>query len=86
MTLKHELCFASVWVPKLDTPVLGSRKYPSTIRRQCNTEHKIVVAFEDLDALATLWSSVAGAAIVRLELPHTNSPVQTAGNEILARG
>lgn len=66
VSLQHELCMSSVWIPELHAAILRSRHDPLSIWGKRNTENEILVTFESADALAL----AARATVVRVELPH----------------
>lgn len=85
MSLQHELRCACPGIPELHAAILGSRQHPVRVRGERNRENKVTVALKRLDALATLRARLV--SLTRgAELPHLDSPVETARDEILAVG
>lgn len=87
MALEHELSLAGSRVPELHTTVLATGHDPLAIRSESDTEDKVLVSLEGLDALATLrldTSTVVEASVV--ELPHLDSLVKRAGNKVATIG
>jgi hypothetical protein len=85
VALKHKLSLARSRVPELDTTVLATRHDPLAIGGESDTENKVLVALEGLDALAALGldaGTVVEASVV--ELPHLDGLVERAGDEVAA--
>jgi hypothetical protein len=85
MSLQHELRDTSVRVPELDTTVLGTTQHPVAMWRKGNAEHKVFVAFEGADALASGLVAAWHEAVVGRQLPHLDGLVETATDKPVAR-
>ena len=87
MTLQHKLRLTRRRIPELHATVLATRHNPLTVRGERNTENKVLVALESLDALAAL-GLVTGAVVESrvIKLPHLDCLIQGAGDEVAAVG
>lgn len=85
VSLQHELRCARPGIPELHAAILGSGQHPVRVRGERNRENKVTVALKRLDALAALRARLV--SLTRgAELPHLDSPVKTARDEVLAVG
>jgi hypothetical protein len=84
VTLQHELGHASVWVPELNTTVLGPTEYPVTVGCKSNAQNEVLVALKGTNAFASrrsTWHQARGSR----QLPHLDGLVETTADQPIAR-
>lgn len=83
MTLQHKLRVRRCRVPKLNSAVLRSGKYPLSIRSKCDTQNEVLMALERLDTLSTARARAERrTARGGVQLPHLDSLIERARDEI----